>query len=154
MTAIPNNKLSILSAARKILNRNFSLYNKASTEESLTELQFAIRDLMQAVIELQTAQFGSRTLDSDGQPRHGSRCELLNGQFLRLLQTAAAGMILRVPHGLGRKPQGAIFVQQGLDNNLALIAGDTAASILPADETSIAFRLNGANGNLHICVIY
>lgn len=147
-------KIPILSKARKALTRSFTAYDKDNAGHVIAELQQALRDTIQAVTELQQLQIASRDPDIDGTPKHLARCELFDGQYLRIPQTAAAGQIVTVAHGLARKPQGAIFIQSGLDNNLPLISGSIANNIPPADAQNVAFVLNGAAGNMHICILF
>lgn len=147
-------KASVLNKALKVVNQSFTPLTENNQDQVILELQTACRELIKAITEQQGKQFGARELDVDGLPLDGARCELLDGQYLRLQQAGGGGSIVTVPHQLGRRPQGALFVQSGASNNLALINGSVSSNISPADEETISFVLNGVAGNLHICVIY
>ena len=135
-------------------NKNFSAFNKDTPEATILELQKACQELQQAVTELQRLQTRSRIVEPSGLPTHGSRCELLDGQFLHLTQTVAGPTILVVEHGLGRVPQGAIFILTRSSEPLIFVAGDVSLNVAPATETKVLFRLNGALGDLHICILF
>lgn len=143
-----------LNKTRKTFLLNFSALYKSTPEESIRELQKAFTELALAVQELQQLTFRSSVVDDDGRPKDRTPCALLDGQFLRLTQTGGAGSIVTITHDLGRKPQGVIFLQQGLDNNLALIGGFPSGNIPPASETELSLVLNGVVGNEHILVLF
>lgn len=146
-----------IAKTRKGLSRNFTGLvgnDTKNTELVIRELQDKIKELQLAVNELQTFQVSSRVVESDGTPLHLSKCELLDGQWLRLAQMSAAPMIVKVEHGLRRKPQGIIWTLTGQLNNQALIAGDLPNGIDPADSVSLSIRLNGSVGDIHTGILF
>lgn len=145
MTSIPK--------IRKVVNTQVTPYNGNNLEQVLLELQEKSKELGRAVNELQALQIGARTLDA-GLPADKARCELLDGQFLRMIQSAVAPTVITVEHGLKRTPQGVIWILSANSNNQALITGEFATNTPPADKQSISFRLNGSIGNTHICIVF
>lgn len=154
MTAIPpNNKQQELPKARVPLIRSANYFKKGDPLYAIRELQQIVSQLLDAVIELQGLQFAARTTNVDGQPSDRARCEMFDGQWLRMTQTGAAGMLLNVEHGLGRRPQGALFVVASAFNRV-FIAGDPATNTPPADEFTFTVELNGTSGDESICVVF
>lgn len=149
----PNNKQTFLAKTRVPLIRGTNLLRKGKVEDLVQDLQQVVAQLLDAVIELQGLQFASRRIDQDGGPTDRARCELFDGQWLRLTQTAAAGMLLTVEHGLRRRPQGVLFVVATAFNRV-LIAGDPTNNIQPADEFTFTVELNGSVSDEHICVVF
>lgn len=138
---------------RRTFNRNFTSFRQDKLDEIVRELQKSCQEMQQAIEELQELRFRSSSVDSDGLPTHGAMAELVDGQFLRLTQTAAAPNIVTVEHGLRRKPQAAIFIKATAHNQV-LIAGSITSNIAPATETTVSFQLNGSSGNEHICILF
>lgn len=146
-----------LSQTRRGLSKNFTGYipgNEGNTDTVIRESQDKVKELQLAVDELQTSQLPSRALELDGTPKHLSKCELLQGQWVRLAQTAAAPTIVKVDHELRRKPQGVLWTLSGQLCNQALIAGDLPNGIDPATSTSISIRLNGSIGDIHVGILF
>jgi hypothetical protein len=147
-----------MSFARKLisLNKNSSTISGVVGEQdgqrAIQELRNITDKLIKAVTELQSLQVHSRTVEIDGLPQDASISEVTQGQFIRLTQSGSAPNILTVKHGLGRVPQGAIFIKQtGL--NVVYIEGSVAQNIAPATKTHVTFGLNGNSGDLHVCIL-
>lgn len=121
-------------------------------ESGFNNLVLLVRELQDAVKQLQTTTFSNTKKDSDGLPSHGSPA-LLDGQWLRLTQEGAAPTVVQVFHGLRRKPVGALWFQSTSINRV-LIVGDNSSSISPADEAQVSIELNGNSGEQHICCIF
>lgn len=136
----------------KTLNRNLSTITAPSGDVSLPALTSVVRDLVEAVNELQQLQTPARNVDGDNNPMHGELCEILNGQYLVIVQEQVAGNVQKVVHGLGRKPQGAIFIQHTAANRI-YIKGDPLNGIAAATKTEVHFMLNGSVGDTHICIL-
>ena len=132
---------------RHTLNKNLS---SLSDPQGVAD---AVRELILAVVELQEQQIGSRVLDKDGFPKHGSRCELMDGVFVRLQQMGPAPTVVTVNHGLKRKPQGVWWIHATAWHQV-LIAGDTASKVAVADKEYISIRMNGAAGDTAVCVVF
>jgi len=146
--------MTTIAKTRKILSQVQSSLSEGNRDTVIRELQDRVRELQQAVVELQSLQLPSRSLETDGTPLHGSKCELLDAQYLRLVQSGAAGIVVNVTHGLRRKPQGIIWVLSGTSNNQALVAGDATNNIQPADATQLSIRLNGNSGDIHVGILF
>lgn len=141
----------------KGLSKNFTGYvpgDDGNIDTIIRELQDKVKELQLAVNELQTFQVHSRVTEADGTPQHLSKCELLRGQWIRLTQTAAAPSIVKVDHGLRRKPQGVVWTLNANSSNQSLVAGDLPNGVDPANSTSISIRLNGAVGDIHIGILF
>lgn len=146
-----------LTQTQKGLSRNFTGYipgDNINRDVVIRELQDKVKELQLAVNELQTFQLQSRDVDLDGFPSHLAKCELLRGQWLRLAQTAAAPMIVKVEHGLRRKPQGLIWTFNGQSGSIAMIAGDPPNGVDPASSTTISIKLNGSIGDTHVGILF
>lgn len=145
----------VLSKAVKALSKSFSTLDDENQQAVIREIQTALRNLTDAVTELQQRQVADRTPSDDGKPRSGSRCEIFDGQFLRLTQTAASPMLTTVKHRLARIPQAVVWLQQSdASNNQFLVSGLPASNIAPASQDSVSFKLNGSIGDEHICILF
>jgi len=141
---------------RKPVTRNPAKYDLTTMEglkSAVEQLQFSVRELQDAVIELQEAQFRARDIDTSGLPEHGARCEIMDGQFLRLYQSGAGSTLVTVKHGLGRVPQGAFFTSATAWHRVH-IAGDITRNIHPANKEEVTFELLGSAGDTAICVLF
>lgn len=136
----------------KPLRRATPSANVADTKTAIMELQALCSDLRQAIIELQEIQSSVVATDDDGFPSSGSELLSLNGRFLRLTQSGVAPTILKVSHGLGRIPIGAIFTNATGVNQI-LVNGDVTQNIAPATIDTVTFVLNGSSGDEHICLV-
>lgn len=118
------------------------------------KLEVAFSNQTKAIEELQSLQVASRQVDSVGKPVNGARCELFDGQFIRVLQTAAAPVYVRVAHQLGRVPQGAIPVLSSSAVNRVIVESDKSVGNKPATDTEITIRLNGNIGDEHTFILF
>ena len=141
------------SKISKTLPQSFVAYDGDNVKEVLNDIRLSIKEIVIAVEELQQLRFRAREVETDGMPVHGSVCEVLQGQFLRLTQPDDAGVIVRVEHGLRRTPQGVIWLnlQSG---NQAYIVDEIGTDIPAATADEISVKLNSSIGQLHIMVIF
>lgn len=128
-----------LGKAVKTLNSQFSALRSDNLAVVISEVQTALRNIATAVTELQQKQVADRTPSLDGKPSSGSRCEVFDGQFLRLTQTSVAPILVTVQHKLGRIPQAAVWLKQSdLANNQFLANGLSAADDFTVNITAIS----------------
>ena len=141
---------------RKTMTKNLSLLVPTAKDEvdprDIDDLRNAVKELIQAVEELQLLQVHSRKTDTDGNPENGAMSEFLRGEYVHLTQTDVSPNLIAVRHNLGRVPQGAIFIRQtGICR--AIIEGSITLNVPPASATEITFELNGSTDDLHICIL-
>ena len=116
--------------------------------QDIRELQYAVRDIMEAIEELQKLQLGARILDParTNLPRHGEPCELLDGQFLHITSDGS-GALVPIVHGLRRIPQGAIFIRNSAGGNVFIEGVGTTIDVVYAAQT-------GASGDFSIFILF
>jgi len=123
---------------------------QGGAEDAIKQLAEAVEQLQQAVEARQKLGLATVELDPDGLPKHGSYCELLDGQYLRLENETAGTDTIEFEHGLGRIPQGAIFVRGGKTSEVLISADDAK---LPSKSTCF-FELTGAAGDIAIAILF
>ncbi len=140
-------------------NRGFQSESDDSKDrKDIRELQYALRDTMEAVDEQQKLQVGARHTDSTigrhGLPRHGQYCEAFDGQFLHMDSDGTADFVA-VAHGLRRPPQGAIFIRNGREAEV-IIEGVSGASppVPPANQSLVYVRHHGQDGNFSVFILF
>lgn len=138
------------SSKRRILNKNLSLL----ADNDDISVRDIVRDMAWAVEELQLAQVASRITDDSGYPKDQQTCEVMRGQFLTLTQTAASPNVVTARHGLGRVPQGAIFVRQPAIAQVFIEGRSTGTEIAPATNTEVSFELKGNSGDIYCCILF
>jgi len=138
------------SKASKPLRRNYSAFTSDNIDVVVKEMQSALRDMADAIFELQNRTITDKYPDADGMPSHGNLCELLNGQYLRVNQTAASGQVVTIEHSLGRIPQAVVQLKSYV---LPIIAGKISSNLAPASETSVSLELRGNSGDTHIFIL-
>ena len=119
----------------------------------IRELQYAMRDVMEALDEQQRLQISARNTDKAASrtnlPAHGEYCELFDGQYLHVYKDVVTDW-LPIAHGLGRVPQGAIVVRN--PNCQVLIEG--SGSIPPATKDTVYAKNTGSPGNFSIFILF
>lgn len=105
----------------------------------------AIRELQEAVSQLQQLQVAATEVDSGGGAKHSAVSQTFRGQFLRIT-SLGEDVLVAVPHGLGRKPQGGIWVEALSFNKIYIQADRSSASepVPAADESLVYVRMGGA----------
>lgn len=161
---------------QKLFNRNISSLQQGDAEANQREIQKGVQDLQEAAEELQNQQVAARKTTGDGLPGHGELSEAFNGQFLRIESPGSPvevytpvsneaqppwwttvaprqGRIMIIPHGLGRRPQGGIFVRETTANQV-VIEGDRTRNIPAADAHQVAVIMNGPKGEEAILLLF
>ena len=141
-----------LRRTRPIINRNLSALRRDTTEEIVEALIKHLEDVQSYIDWLADRNMAARQLQANGLPKHGEYCEALDGQYVHLTSTGP-GSIIAVRHGLGKTPQGVVWVYQTAVNEI-LIKGDEVSGISPANKEIVYFWMAGDAGNEAIGVIF
>lgn len=130
----------------------------------IRELQYALRDIMEAVEELQKLQVAARKLYNDTRgrgldakkqrinlPGHGEYCEAMDGQFLHV-ESLGVNKYLAMRHGLRRVPQGAIFIRNG--QRCAVVVEGEESFAPPATDKIVWFVHSGPIDDYSVCILF
>lgn len=145
---------------KRLLNRNLSALARESPEEALQVLIPAVMDIQRSLDDLYGKRMFSGDLDPDGFPSHGSRCPLVDGQYIHVVSAGSStGGIPRpiaIGHGLGRIPQGAIAIYQEEAIAECLIGGDPMNDppVPIATTKNVYFRPYGSAGSRSIFALF
>lgn len=123
-----------------------------TVDDQLVNIRDVLKNIILVIEELKSRTLAAPKTAQDGLPLHGQPAGLVLGQWLRLTQAAASPSLHTVNHGLGRTPQGAVFIKTtGI--NKVLIAGNNTG-VAPASSSVVVFELNGAINEEHICCLF
>lgn len=154
MTGIPtNNKREKLPKSKRNFVRNIRLDHK-NPEKMARDVEYMLKELATAIVELQKIQVVSDTTDSDNTPQDGARCELLDGQFVKVVQTAVSPQNLKYAHKLDRVPQGGISLTSSGFNFQVVVPGIPSLSIAPASREEVTIILKGNIGDTHTLILF
>ncbi len=144
-----------INRAKKLLNRNLSAIRSETTEDGLRRVVAVLEDVLRVIDDVRETSMRPDRIDRDGLAAHGAYCALLDGQYLRVLSPGTDDVIA-MPHGLGRKPVGAIWVVTPEDPIEVIMKGDPTEDVPPADRNTVYFRFPDATAlnSLGICILY
>lgn len=152
---VPNTFSNTLPKVRnKATFRKFTPYDGKNIIRILREIEDMLLQQSRAIDELQSLQVASREVDSVGKPLDGQRCEIFDGQFIRILQYTSSPVYAKIKHKLGRIPQGAISIMSSASNCKLYVEGDRYLNIDPATEDVITIALFGNIGDDHTFILF
>lgn len=128
----------------------------------IKEVQYALRDLQEAVVELQRLKVTATKVGdflpydiNDQLPRHGEYCELFDGQFIRVFSDTPANQhsYSQVHHSLKRVPQGVFWIKNsGVVEEY--VEGNPGAGLPAATRDTIWFSHLGGISNYSVGILF
>ena len=107
-----------------------------------------LKEIIDGVLQLQKHVFRARTAENDNLPADNQLSEQIDGVYLRLVSKGFADLVHYRRHGLGRVPQGCVFIRQRTAYNECLIEGDTALGIDKATDKTVSFTIGDPVGSV------
>lgn len=142
---------------RKTLNKNLAASIAGATDDQSLRLLVAdaVRELQLAVSQLQEIQVRSAEVDPDGGPKHNAISQAFRGQFLRITSIGQDELVA-VQHGLGRKPQGGIWIEARSFHKVFIQADRLSASqpVPAADESVVHVQMGGPTSEEAVLLLF
>ena len=141
---------------KRMINRNLSTLVDDDPNVSIRKLTLALTELQRVSDDLyDKGMFLDNQRDQDNRlPKHGSRCEALDGQYIKVYSNEKSGWTI-IKHGLGRIPAGVVWTHNGEDTARAdaYIQGyENKAQ--PADEHTVYIKTFGDRGTYSLGVLF
>ena len=149
---IPPDSVKRKRKQQKLINPNPSSMFKGDEKEQLREIKRNLADALTAIRELQLIQFAARVTEPDKLPCHGELCEILDGQYLRII-SIGSNRGFEVKHGLGRVPQGMIWLYHRLNEAQVLIEGSVGFVSPSATKEAVYFFHPGPANALSVGIL-